>query len=74
MSKILDGLLKLEVFIPATVNVLRGHCIKKSRLIDYGNNEGTSEAFEKSWLDSFAFSDDVKLLTNTPTVMRASTR
>lgn len=73
-KKEIDGLLNRGVFTPATVNDARGHCLYKSRFVDYVKNEGTPEAFKKSQFVTSAFNDDVEFLMHAPTVMRASQR
>ncbi len=75
--KELNGLLEKGVFeIMETGDVPAGARIFGSRFVDQVKNEGTEKAFEKSRLVVQAFNDSEKhgILTQTPTIQRASQR
>ncbi|KHJ31985.1 hypothetical protein EV44_g3850 [Erysiphe necator] len=73
--KELDGLLERGVFEFINVNdIPTGARIFKSRFVEQVKNAGTANAFEKSRLVVQAYndSDKKKLLTQSPTIQRAS--
>lgn len=75
--KELDGLLERGVFEFINVNdIPTGARIFKSRFVDQIKNAGTANAFEKSRLVVQAYndSDKKKVLTQSPTIQRASQR